>query len=56
MVIAHRPSALAGVDQVLVIANGTVRNFGPKEEILTKALRPVEPSMPGVTPLRVAVN
>lgn len=56
VVIAHRPSALAGVDQVLVIANGTVRNFGPKEEVLTKTLRPVEPSMPGVTPLRVAVN
>jgi ATP-binding cassette subfamily C protein len=56
VVIAHRPSALAGVDQVLVMANGAVQNFGPKEEVLTKALRPVEPSMPSVTPLRVAVN
>ena len=38
------------------MANGTIQNFGPKEEVLNKALRQVEPRMPGVTPLRVAVN
>jgi len=34
VVIAHRPSALAGVDQVLIMNQGRVHAFGPKEEIL----------------------
>ena len=34
IVIAHRPSALAGVDKVLVLADGQMRGFGPKEEVL----------------------
>jgi ATP-binding cassette subfamily C protein len=38
VVIAHRPSALAGVDLVLVLADGKVQAFGPKEEILRVAL------------------
>ncbi|MBL0406288.1 type I secretion system permease/ATPase [Microvirga aerilata] len=41
IVIAHRPSALASVDLVMVMAEGKVQNFGPKEEILGKVLRPV---------------
>jgi PrtD family type I secretion system ABC transporter len=40
-VIAHRPSALAGVDQVLVMADGKPQAFGPKDEVLSKLLRPV---------------
>ncbi len=40
VVIAHRPSALAGVDQVLMLAQGKVQAFGPKEEVLRKVLRP----------------
>jgi ABC-type protease/lipase transport system fused ATPase/permease subunit len=40
-VIAHRPSALAGVDQVLVMADGKAQAFGPKDEVLSKLLRPV---------------
>jgi ATP-binding cassette, subfamily C, type I secretion system permease/ATPase len=34
VVIAHRPSALAGVDQVLVMAHGKQQAFGPKDEVL----------------------
>ncbi len=34
IVIAHRPSALAGVDKVMVLADGQMRGFGPKEEVL----------------------
>ncbi len=41
VVIAHRPSALAGVDLVLVMSEGRVQSFGPKEEVLSKVLRPV---------------
>jgi ATP-binding cassette, subfamily C, bacterial PrsD len=43
IVIAHRPSALAGVDQVLVMADGTVKAFGPRDEVLRKVIRPVAP-------------
>ena len=43
IVIAHRPSALAGVDQVLVMANGRVQAFGPKDEVLRKSLKQALP-------------
>lgn len=34
VVVAHRPSALVGVDQVAVLQNGQLAAFGPKDEIL----------------------
>jgi ATP-binding cassette subfamily C protein len=40
VVIAHRPKALEGVDQVLVIGGGRAQMFGPKDEVLNKVLRP----------------
>ncbi|MER8827800.1 type I secretion system permease/ATPase [Mesorhizobium sp. M0938] len=40
VVVAHRPSALASLDQVLVMANGRIQAFGPKNEILSKVTRP----------------
>jgi ATP-binding cassette subfamily C protein len=43
VVVAHRPSALAGVDQVLMMAEGRVQAVGPKDEVLAKVLRPVPP-------------
>jgi ABC-type protease/lipase transport system fused ATPase/permease subunit len=39
VVIAHRPSALAGVDLVLMMAEGRVQAFGPRDEVLTKTLK-----------------
>jgi ABC-type protease/lipase transport system fused ATPase/permease subunit len=42
VVIAHRPSALATVDQVLLLANGEATAFGPRDEVLRKVLRPVD--------------
>jgi PrtD family type I secretion system ABC transporter len=38
VVIAHRPSVLAGVDFVLVLNQGRVRNFGAKQEMLEAAI------------------
>ena len=58
VVIAHRPSALAGVDLVLVMEEGRVKSFGPKDEILSKVLRSVpaapapEPRVPSASPLK----
>src|SRR5204863_5731898 len=40
IVVAHRPSALEGVDMVLAMVNGGVAAFGQKEEVLRKVLRP----------------
>ncbi|MFK0161600.1 type I secretion system permease/ATPase [Rhizobium sp. NPDC090279] len=34
IVIAHRPSALAAADTVMIIAGGQVQAFGPKKDIL----------------------
>ena len=36
VVVAHRPSAIAGVDYILIMAKGRQQQFGPKEEILTR--------------------
>jgi ATP-binding cassette subfamily C protein PrsD len=40
IVVAHRPSALASVELVLVMAKGAVATFGPKDEVLPKVLAP----------------
>jgi PrtD family type I secretion system ABC transporter len=39
VVIAHRPSALAGLDQVLVMTSGQVKAFGAKDDILRKVVQ-----------------
>lgn len=36
VIIAHRPNALAAVDHVMVLAQGTVVTFGPRDEVLRK--------------------
>jgi ATP-binding cassette subfamily C protein len=40
IVVAHRPSAIAGVDYILVMAKGRQQQFGPKEEILNRVTPP----------------
>lgn len=37
VVVAHRPSALAGLDTILVMSGGQVAAFGPKDEVLRRA-------------------
>jgi ATP-binding cassette subfamily C protein len=39
IVVAHRPSAIAGVDYILVMAKGRQQQFGPKEEILNRVVQ-----------------
>ena len=43
VVVAHRPSAIAGVDYILVMAKGRQQQFGPKEEILNRVIAPSTP-------------
>lgn len=39
VVVAHRPKALDSVDHVLVVGDGRMQSFGPKDEVLRKVLR-----------------
>ena len=50
IVVAHRPSAIAGVDRLLMMSQGKAQAIGPKDEVLSRVLqRPL--SMP--RPLKV---
>jgi ATP-binding cassette subfamily C protein len=39
VVVAHRPSAIAGVDRLLMMNQGRVQAMGPKDEVLSKVLQ-----------------
>jgi len=39
VVVAHRPSAIAGVDRLLMMNMGRVQAVGPKDEVLSKVLQ-----------------
>jgi ATP-binding cassette subfamily C protein PrsD len=41
IVIAHRPSALAAVNKVLMLSNGQVRAFGARDDVLRSVLQVV---------------
>lgn len=47
VVVAHRPSALAGVDNVMIMAEGRIKAYGPTHQILSGIPKPVAPSGPG---------
>lgn len=61
IVIAHRPSALAAVDQLLVMRGGKQQAFGPKDAVLRETLKAASPPA-GVptavppTPIRAPVG
>nr|WP_238179073.1 type I secretion system permease/ATPase [Methylobacterium dankookense] len=46
VVVAHRPSALAAVDLVLMMAEGRAQAFGPKDEVFRRVLRPAPAPVP----------
>ena len=52
IVVAHRTSALAGVDQLIVMAEGRVQAFGPKDALLAKMMQP----RPAPVPLKVVAE
>jgi ATP-binding cassette, subfamily C, type I secretion system permease/ATPase len=49
IVVAHRTSALAGVDQLMVMSQGRVQTLGPKDALLAKMMQP----RPAPLPLKV---
>ena len=48
VMVAHRASALAVCDKVLIVSNGTQQAFGPRDEVLQKMQpqRTTQTSMP----------
>ena len=38
IIVTHRPAALLGLDQLLVMSGGQVQAFGPKDEVLRKVV------------------
>ena len=51
VVVAHRPSALHAVDDLLVLANGQVAAYGRRDEVLQKVgVRPQAPAQPQPQP------
>ncbi|MDR6820007.1 ATP-binding cassette subfamily C protein [Neorhizobium sp. 2083] len=66
VIVAHRPSAIAACDLVLMMDGGQMKAFGPRDDILARVLKaePARSVMPqgfsltgqGVVPLRVVAN
>jgi ABC-type protease/lipase transport system fused ATPase/permease subunit len=52
IVIAHRPAAIVGVDQLLVMNKGRMHAFGPKDDVLARVVRPEATP----TPLKIVSN
>jgi len=46
VVVAHRPIGIEGVDQLLVLKDGRMQAFGPKEQVLGQVLQRVAPPSP----------
>ena len=49
IVVAHRPIGIEAVDQLLVLKDGKMQAFGPKEQVLGQVLQRV----PGPSPIKV---
>jgi ATP-binding cassette subfamily C protein len=47
VLIAHRPSVLSVCDYVLLLANGTQQDFGPRDEVLRKVIPQRAPAAAG---------
>jgi PrtD family type I secretion system ABC transporter len=46
VVVAHRPIGIEAVDQVLVLRDGRMQAFGPKDQVLGQVLQRVAPPSP----------
>jgi ATP-binding cassette, subfamily C, bacterial PrsD len=50
VVVAHRPVGIEGVDQILVLKDGRMQAFGPKETVLAQVL---QPRVASPTPIKI---
>jgi PrtD family type I secretion system ABC transporter len=44
IIVAHRPSALTNIDQVLVMSKGMAHSFGSRDDVLANVIRPFPPA------------
>jgi PrtD family type I secretion system ABC transporter len=58
VVVAHRPSALAAIQDIMVLADGKMAAVGPREEIMRKVTNKqtpsIAPTQPGNAPIIVS--
>jgi PrtD family type I secretion system ABC transporter len=50
VVVAHRPVGIEAVDHILVLRDGRVQAFGPKDQVLAQVL---QPRIAGPTPIKI---
>ena len=55
LIITHRPSILSGVDKILVLREGQVQAFGPRDQVMAQFARPA-PAAPAPIPLHSRVS
>ncbi len=48
VLITHRPSILAQVDRIMVLREGLIDMFAPRDEVLAKFVRPAAPTQPAL--------
>jgi ATP-binding cassette, subfamily C, bacterial PrsD len=53
VVVAHRPVGIEGVDQILVLKDGRMQAFGPKETMLAQVLHP---RVAGPAPIKIVAG
>lgn len=51
VVVAHRPIGIEAMDQILVLKDGRLHAFGPKEQVLAQVLQPQR--VAGPTPIKI---
>jgi len=56
VIMAHRPSAIAAVNKLLMLKDGQQIEFGDKKEVLRKVTRPVPQSGPQKAPITARMN
>jgi PrtD family type I secretion system ABC transporter len=53
VVVAHRPVGIEGVDHILVLKDGRMQAFGPKETVLAQVL---QPRVAAPTPIKIVAD
>lgn len=52
IVISHRLNILTGVDKIMLLTDGQVAQFGPRDQVISQLTRPVPQAQPQPTPPR----
>lgn len=56
IVMAHRPAAISAVSKILVLQDGTVADYGDKDEVLSKMRQAQQQAKPRQNPKRMSVS